>query len=189
VRECRRLLELQGRLPDLLAGRISPASEAERLEYAACCAQTRQTVAAARLYAQALAADPGLAADPRTEHRYNAACIAALAAAGQGRDAAGLEERERAAWRDRALGWLREDLAAWTALFDKDPAGNGPLVQRTLRHWRVDTDLAGLRDRDALILLPEAERQACGKLWADVDALLRRPLPEPGKGEKHAPVP
>jgi hypothetical protein len=74
-------------------------------------------------------------------------------------------------------------------LFDKDPAGNGPWVRSTLRHWQVDPDLAGLRDKDALARLPEAERQACGKLWADVDALLRRPVPEPGKGQKPAPVP
>ena len=41
----------------------------------------------ARLYAAAFAADPKLADDLKAGHRYNAACFAALAAAGQGEDA------------------------------------------------------------------------------------------------------
>jgi hypothetical protein len=47
-------------------------------------------------------------------------------------------------------------------------------VQRTLQHWQKDTDLAGLRDKAALAKLPEAEQKAWRKLWAEVDALLRR---------------
>jgi Flp pilus assembly protein TadD len=177
VRECRRLLELQTRLPDLLAGKISPASEAERLEYARCCSLTRQHVAAARLYARAFTADPGLAGDLRAGHRNAAACAASLAAAGQGQDAAGLEEKERADWRKRALGWLREDLARWTAWLDKDPVRTRSPVQMTLRHWQQNPDLAGLRDPARLARLPAEERAACERLWADVAALLARAEP------------
>jgi hypothetical protein len=38
----------------------------------------------------------------------------------------------------------------------------------------IDTDLAGVRIRDALARLPAAERSAWQALGADVDALLRR---------------
>jgi hypothetical protein len=35
-------------------------------------------------------------------------------------------------------------------------------------------DLAGLPEAAALAKLPAEEREACRKLWADVDALLQR---------------
>ena len=54
-----------------------------------------QTAARRRrpLLRPAFAADPNLADDPGSRHRYNAACSAALAAAGQGEDAAKLDDK------------------------------------------------------------------------------------------------
>ena len=46
--------------------------------------------------------------------------------------------------------------------------------RRTLQHWERDPNLASLRDKDAVDKLPEAEREACRKLWADVTALLKK---------------
>jgi hypothetical protein len=43
-----------------------------------------------------------------------------------------------------------------------------------LRGWQADPDLAGLREEAALARLPEAEREACRKLWADVADVLHR---------------
>ena len=43
--------------------------------------------------------------------------------------------------------------------------GSWPLVAETLKHWREDSDLAGVREAKALEALPEAERKAgvaCG---------------------------
>ena len=48
------------------------------------------------------------------------------------------------------------------------------LVQQQMKHWQTDTDLAGIRDRDALEKLPETERDAWHKLWDDVAALLKK---------------
>jgi hypothetical protein len=39
---------------------------------------------------------------------------------------------------------------------------------------RQDPYLAALRSSDALAKLPAVERDACKKLWAEVDALLKR---------------
>ena len=39
------------------------------------------------------------------------------------------------------------------------------------RHWQKDSSLAGLRDTPALGNRPDAERGACQKLWAEVEAL------------------
>jgi hypothetical protein len=42
-----------------------------------------------------------------------------------------------------------------------------------LRQWQQDPALAGVRESSALSTLPEVERDAWQKLWADVEALLR----------------
>jgi serine/threonine protein kinase/tetratricopeptide (TPR) repeat protein len=129
--------------------------------------------AAARFYAEAFAAHPKLADDMRFLNRYNAACSAARAGCGQGQDAAGLDEAERARLRRQALDWLRADLAAWGQFLEKEPDKARPRVQWALRMWQQDTDFAGVRG-EALAKLPEAERQAWQQLWADVEQTLKR---------------
>jgi hypothetical protein len=47
-------------------------------------------------------------------------------------------------------------------------------VRQRLTKWRQDPDLAGLRDKQPLAKLSDVERAAWQKLWADVDALLKR---------------
>ncbi len=54
---------------------------------------------AARLFAAAFYANPKLATDLDADHCYNAACAAALAANGQGKDADGLDDKGRTHWR------------------------------------------------------------------------------------------
>ena len=39
---------------------------------------------------------------------------------------------------------------------------------------RIEGDLAGVRDKDALARLADEERVQWERLWSDVDALLRR---------------
>jgi tetratricopeptide (TPR) repeat protein len=129
--------------------------------------------AAARFYAEAFAAHPKLANDLRFTNRYNAACHAARAGCGQGQDAAGLGEAERARLRRQALDWLRADLAAWGQFLEKEPDQARPRVQQALRMWQQDADFAGVRG-DALAKLPEAERQTWQQLWEDVEQTLRK---------------
>ena len=64
----------------------APKDNAERLALAQRAYDTKRFAVAARLWAEALDSDPKLAADRQAQHRYNAACAAALAAAGQGKD-------------------------------------------------------------------------------------------------------
>jgi serine/threonine-protein kinase len=129
---------------------------------------------AARLCADAFAADPKLADDLQAGHRCRAARAAALAGCGGGAGAADVGEAERARWRRQARDWLRVDLAAWAKrLGAAGPAGRAE-VQKELARWGKDPDLAGLRDADALERLPPAERQDCRALWQAVADLLRR---------------
>jgi hypothetical protein len=50
----------------------------------------------------------------------------------------------------------------------------GRTVVPNLRHWRVDPDLAGIRDPEAVAKLPGDEPRAWRGLWEDVDALLKQ---------------
>ena len=117
---------------------------------------------------------PRLADEPRNGFRYNAACAAALAGCGRGRDADQLGEQERARWRRQAPAWLRQDLTWWGERLDHAGAEASAQVRDRLRHWQGDPDLAGVRANDAVVGLPDEERQRCEQLWSDVGALLRR---------------
>src|SRR5262249_38437386 len=114
VQQCQRLLELDGWLPAVLKGDRKPAGAAEAVASARLGHRKKLYAASCRLYAEAFAADPKLAADLATGYRYAAASAAALAAAGQGKEADTLGDKDKPRLRQQALGWLRADLAAWS---------------------------------------------------------------------------
>jgi serine/threonine-protein kinase len=178
LKQCERLLALDKKLPAILKGDAKPADAGERLALAFLCQQYKQLYAAsARFYADAFAEQPKLANNPRTQPRYYAACAAALAAAGQGKDADQLDAKERTRLRKQALDWLRADLAMWSKLLEKVTPQQRKALQKILTHWKKDRDLATVRDKGPLAKLPEGEREAWQKLWADVDALLAKARP------------
>jgi serine/threonine-protein kinase len=175
VQHAERLLRLDGKLPALLRGQARPADAAEQLDLAELCRLKKQYAAAARFAAEAFAARPSLADD----HRYDAACFAALAAAGQGEDASKLADEERSRWRQQALDWLRAELAAYRKLLEDGKPGNPTLVKQRLPHWRQDSALAGIRDKDAVAKLPAEEQKACQQLWAEVETVLAKAQGKP----------
>src|SRR5262249_28596799 len=139
-----------------------------------CLQYKRLYAASARLYADAFAAEPKLADNPRAAHRHDAARSAALAAAGKGEDAAKLDDEGRARLRGQALTWLRAHLRARAAQVEKGTPQERAAMAKVLRHWQADSDLAGVRDAAVLAGLPEAERADWQRLWADVQALLEK---------------
>ena len=153
-----RMVAVQDRLPALLDGTFTARTSDELLGLKDLCLLRKRHLAAARMYADAFAADPKLANDLKTLHRYHAACCAALAVADK------LDDRERVRWRKQAQEWLKADLTLWTKQAEKA----GPAVRRQLQHWQTDADLAGVRNRAALARLPAEEQAAWRKLWADV---------------------
>jgi hypothetical protein len=163
-------------------GKATPRDAAERLSLASLCRQRYKQLfaTAAGLSATTFAERPALADDLGAAWRYHAACAAALAGGGQGKDAAPLDAIHRARLRGQALTWVRADLAAHATLADKTAPEARAEVQRTLSHWQKDPDLAGLRDPAALADLPQPERTAWRKLWAEVDEVLHRA----GAGER-----
>ena len=170
-----RLLAAENKLPDLLKGEPLPDDAKELLTLARLCRDYKKRhAAAARLYAAAFAADPRLGA-LTLPHRFVAIRSAALANSGQGADAIGLGPKERARLRQQALDGLRSFLEALTQAA-KNKAAH-PMVRRSLGSWQTLPDFATIRDSAALSKLPEAERAAWRKLWADVAALLQKTEP------------
>ncbi len=172
-RTCRRFVDLDARLPAVLGGTAQPAGAAEQIEFAQMCRLKQHHAAAVRFYRDAFAAAPQVAAGV-AGLRYTAACAAALAGCGRGKDAARLADEERARWRRQALDWLRADLTGWGWALDRGDAQTSAGVRRVLQHWQAHTDLAGLREPDALAQLPPNERATCLAFWQEVAALLRR---------------
>jgi hypothetical protein len=125
-----------------------------------CLQYKRLYAASARLYADAFAAEPKLADDPRASHRYDAARSAALAAAGKGEDAAGLDDESRVRLRGQALDWLRAHLLYRAAQVEKGTPQDREIALNSLRNWQTNPEFAGVRDAAALAGLPQAERTA-----------------------------
>jgi serine/threonine protein kinase/Flp pilus assembly protein TadD len=172
VRQAEALVDLEPKLPRILKGEAKPADVAERIALAEMCVTHKKLpLAAYRFYSDAFAAQPQLADDLENAHRYSAACAAALAGCGQGKDADQTDHKERAGLRRHALDWLRADMAAYRQMLEKEPDKARPVVVKQMAHWQQGTDFAGVRGTEALAKLPEAEQAGWTKLWQDVAAL------------------
>jgi serine/threonine protein kinase/Flp pilus assembly protein TadD len=174
VRNAERMAALDSKLSAVLEGKEKPADVAERLDFAQICQRHRNRHAAAvRFYSEAFDLQENLTGDRQSLHRYNAACSAALAGCGAGKDAPS-EDTERADLRRRALEWLRDDLKAEGELLKKSELIQADAARKRLEHWLADPAFNGMRGPDALAKLPETEREGWRHLWADVAQMLAK---------------
>jgi hypothetical protein len=139
-----------------------PATADECLGFAEACGYRNRHADAVGHFAEAFRREPELA-DHHAGRRFDAACSAVLATAG--------EVERRAELQQQALAWLAEDLAAWRQEVAKRPQSRVEMYE-ALRPWRWTRKLASVRDAESLQRLPDPEREQWRKLWADVDALL-----------------
>jgi tetratricopeptide (TPR) repeat protein len=145
-----------------------------RLALAQHAYDTKRYALAARLFSEAMEADPKLGDDRQTQHRYNGACSAALAGCSQGKDDPAPVEAAKVKLRKQALDWLKAELAVWFKLVESGPPQAKAFIVQILNHWKNDADLVGIRDEKELAKLPDSERDAFTRLWAEVDALLAK---------------
>ena len=176
VRDAERAVVLSRRLLAVLEGDNIPTDPSECLEFARICSEMRRHAAAARLYADALRAEPKLADDRHAGHAYFAARNAALAGCGLGKDVPPTDEAARARLRGQALGWLRGEVRTWSRTLDQCEPERRGMVCQALENWKTDPALAGLREPASLAKLPEGERPAWRGLWEDVEALSTKAL-------------
>ena len=131
--------------------------------------QRRQWDEAIAEFRKALQIQPDL-----VDAAYNAACVAALAGGGKSEDAATSDDEARVRWRKQALDWLRTALNLWTKKIDAAKPEDRAAAAKQLKQLQDDTDLASVREKDALAKFPTDEQDAWRQLWADVDALRKK---------------
>jgi hypothetical protein len=165
---------LDSRLAAVIKGEERPTNEADRLQMAQRAYDKALHRTAAKLWGEALEANAQLGADRGTQHRYNAACSAALAGCDKGKDDPPPSDLEKSNLRHQALDWLKAELDVWAKLLETAGKDQRGAIAQALEHWKEDADLAGIRDDDELTRLPESQREAYLKLWAEVDALLEK---------------
>jgi tetratricopeptide (TPR) repeat protein len=180
------VLALAPRLDAVRRGEAYPGDADECVKLAELCRLKKLYRTATHLFADAFAAAPKLADDLDQAHRYNAACSAILAAAGQAVDASNVSDEAASLLRRQALRWLRADLALRAPTAEGDNLKAKRTFREKLEYWQADLDLASVRDRPALDRLPEDERAAWQALWRDADELAERVAKEdaPTKGRK-----
>jgi superkiller protein 3 len=185
VRHCDQLQALGHTLDAVLKGSEAPTDPEKQLVLADLCARYKHCyVAATRLYAAALTARPALADDLTKEYRYNAACSAALAAAGKGLEPQKPPTQEQVKLRAQALSWLRADLELLARHLPGAKPEARAAMREKLENWQLDPELAGVRDQVVLAKLPQAEQEACRLFWVDVKKLLEQAsgtVPDNGK--------
>jgi serine/threonine-protein kinase len=182
-------------LPDVPPVRrqgVGQKGDDERLKLVRICQSKGLHRSAARLMAEAFAADAELADEStiscreeaarqpgpsertevlKGEFRYLAARSAAVAGCGLGNDTADIGDEERTHWRQRAREWLLADLKVWA-----DPsAARGGLAGQMLALWQADPDLAHVREREATKKFEPDEREEWVSLWASVRRASRAP--------------
>jgi hypothetical protein len=177
VEECKHFIDMDRRLPAILAGNAEPADDLERVEYVTLAIYKQRPATAARFAAAILADDERLAPELEDLCLYNGACGAARAAAGRGDDCRGLPDKVVVMLRHQALRWLRKDLAQYKWRLEGGGGRALLVVRLQLEHWQVDDDLTTVRDPNALRDLPEDEQRAWQALWRDVAALLQKVPP------------
>jgi gas vesicle protein len=74
----------------------------------------------------------------------------------------------------QARDWIKAVLAAWAQVLDTGATEMKSIIRQTLKHWKTDKNLAGIRDEKELAKLSEDERAAFKRLWNDVDQLLAK---------------
>jgi tetratricopeptide (TPR) repeat protein len=106
--------------------------------------------------------------------RYNAACFAARAGAGEGRSAKPLDDAAKSEFRAKARKWLAADVAEWKHLMEAGGNVTPTGMVKTLAWAQEDGDLAPIRDEEFTSKWPEEERKTCAALWTELDAVLAK---------------
>lgn len=170
--ECKRMAELEHRLPGVLRQESNPVDAEEAVLFATLCLIKKLYRASTRFWSLAFAANTAPLDDERCGYLYDAACSASLASADSGPNSAALDAKTRTALRQQSLGWLRQVFPYWQKKVESGTAVERDNAIDTLKHWQQDLDLTAIRDETHIEKLAEPEQQACRALWQGVETLV-----------------
>jgi hypothetical protein len=162
------LTKLEEKLPALVKSELKPQSEDEQLKLVDLCLFKKYPHAAARFFTEAPDGLKGKTDEVSRARVFRATCAALLAAAGEGHDAANLDAAERSRCRRQAFAWLQSDFDAWVRIIETGKPEQRQQARKALRIWQAHTDLATVRDLDALLKIPADERPFWRRFWRDV---------------------
>jgi serine/threonine protein kinase/Tfp pilus assembly protein PilF len=189
LQDAERMAALDARFDAIRSGRELLAEASKSLEFADMCRLTKRFAVSTRFYRDAFQAKPAMVDDLSQRHRLHAAIAAAQAGTNPkpDKDAAALDDAERARWRAQALAWLRAERDACAKIIEPtvavQPKPNPPaptdvpklaLARKTLDILIHHRDLACIRDQANLKKLTADEQRNWQALWADVSALLKK---------------
>jgi serine/threonine-protein kinase len=179
IKHSQQLLAVDRKLSAVLRGEVRPAGWQEQLLFADMCRLYKQQYAAAAgFYAQALPANPKLTSNPDGQIRFRAGVCAALAGAGQGKDAAKLDDQAKSKLRQQALDWLQADLdmydKAIQTLASEQDALLAVQAVNYVAQWQIDPVLASVRDDKALASLSTEEQKMWRQLWSQAADLAKK---------------
>jgi serine/threonine protein kinase/Flp pilus assembly protein TadD len=174
VRDCERLLELEREMPAALRQEppVPPASKL--MDFGGVCFMKQWFGAAATFFDRAINAERSWMEAPTFNRRYEAACAAVLAGGPRDKGPDKFDTAARGKFRQKALTWLRIELAARQKLFEQSSDKVRITTRTTMQHWQIDLNLATVRDPAELNHLSEVERRPWQQLWADVERLRQR---------------
>jgi len=174
IREAERMTALSTRLPAILRGEDQPRRKSEEILVARLCQIKQLFATAAERWEKVFDSQPGLLIDPSTGHRYAAACAAARAAAGQGKENALPDQAARGRLRRKSLEWLEAELAAITSSMEKASLRERPSGRSRLGRLMAAAPLAGVREQASLEALTENERRDWRAFWAKVETTIKK---------------
>ena len=121
----------------------------------------------------AMKVSPKVADDLSDEVRLSAACAAVRVASGApGTPDSATDAEDRSRLVEKALSWLRADLAAWAATLRTPTNSSRALLMSKLNRWKNRTDLAPTRDPQFLRGLSAEQQAAWRSLWVEVDRVI-----------------
>lgn len=172
IKEAQKQVETRDRLRAIINGEVRARDNAERMQLLRHCVLYDWAAGAAKLYADALEADPNLPAIRGESPRWQAARNAARAGTSPTGDDPPPDDITKARLRRQALAWMRADLEAWTKQIAPDKPETRRRAADFLRRYQVAREMAGVREPEALKALPDDERAAWEAFWRDVAAFL-----------------
>ena len=168
----------EGKIPDVLTGKILLMNVYEIAEFAGYCATFERKYAFAAAFVSArLKANPEFFDGWSNIGKF--AGWAVQASAGNGTDTANLTPNEREQFRKQALAWLRES------------AGRASKEAFVImgQSFAMNTDFAAVRDAKELAKLPPDERAEWEKFWEEITPAFEKPTTEKPKSKAREVTP